>query len=222
MARLSRHTFSEQIANLVRKRIRNGQLSGGQSLGESALAEECGTSRGPVREALCVLENEGLLCSTSRGGKCVRQLTPESVRDNYEVSALLEAAVAVEASGETRDKLLARLAEILRRMEDVLARGGSYDEHAALGSQFHESILAASGNSMLRSLASSSSRIISKYLLYQQWRTLYDPAELLERHRRIYAALLSGDKDEIRSTIRAHYAESAVKLANFCKGMPEA
>ena len=63
MQRFSKQTYGEQVAQLIRQRIRNGKLRGGDSVGEAGLAEECGISRAPVREALYQLETEGLLMS---------------------------------------------------------------------------------------------------------------------------------------------------------------
>lgn len=198
------------------QRIRNGRLRPGDSIGEAAIAEECGISRAPVREALHHLESEGLLMSHPKRGKCVTILTPERIRANYELSAILESEAAVNTVDNMPPNVQEKLAFLIEQMRESVASGENYEEHAELGTQFHETILSLSDNAMLRSLASRFSRVISKYLLYQEWRTIYTPEELFDRHNRIYEALCSSDPERIRKSIRDHYSESAERLACFC------
>ena len=80
MQQFSKQTYREQVAHLIRQRIRNGKLKGGDCVGEAGLAEECGISRAPVREALYQLEAEGLLMTHPKRGKCVTILTPDGIR----------------------------------------------------------------------------------------------------------------------------------------------
>lgn len=216
MQQFNKTTYSEKVAQLIMQRIRSGKLRPGDPVGEAALAEECGISRAPVREALHHLEAEGLLMSHPKRGKCVTILTPEKIRANYELSAILESEAAVLAAEHMPPQVQARLTSLMDEMRAAVASGDSYEEHADLGTQFHETILGLSDNALLRSLASRFSRVISKFLLYQEWRTIYTPEELFDRHNRIYDALCSRDPDRIRKTIRAHYAESVGRLACFC------
>ncbi|WP_418765152.1 GntR family transcriptional regulator [Mailhella sp.] len=216
MQQFSKPTYSEKVAQLIMQRIRNGRLKAGDPIGEAALAQECGISRAPVREALHHLEAEGLLMSHPKRGKCVTILTPESIRANYELSALLESEAAERAADGMSDAVLKKLASLIEKMKAAIECGGAFEEHAELGTEFHETILGMSDNPLLRSLASRFSRVISKFLLYQEWRTIYTPEELFDRHNRIYEALRSRDRERIRRAIRAHYAESAERLACFC------
>ncbi len=210
-------TYSEKVAHLIKQRIRNGRLRGGDSIGEAAMAEECGISRAPVREALHHLEAEGLLMSHPRRGKCVTILTPEKIRAHYELSAILESEAAVRVAEDFPAKVQEKLAALMDDMRKAVTSGGCNEKHAELGTQFHETVLSLSDNALLRSLASRFSRVISKYLLYQHWRTIYTPQELYERHNSIYEALCSRDPEGIRKAIRAHYAELVERLACFCE-----
>ncbi len=217
MQSFSKQTYGEQVAQLIRQRIRNGKLRGGDSVGEAGLAEECGISRAPVREALYQLETEGLLMSHPKRGRCVTVLTPEGIRNSYELSGLLEGAAAAKAARNLPSEIRDRLAAIIDQMREAVRTGEAFDEHATLGTEFHETILSLSDNPLLRSLASRSSRVISKFLMYRQWRTLYTPEELYDRHSRIYEAMCGGDPQIIEDTVRAHYAESAERLARYCE-----
>ena len=220
MQQFSKQTYREQVAHLIRQRIRNGKLKGGDCVGEAGLAEECGISRAPVREALYQLEAEGLLMTHPKRGKCVTILTPDGIRNSYALSGLLEGTAAANAVGGLPADVRDTLISLLDRMRAARKETVVSEEQASLGSQFHETILSLSDNPLLRTLASRSSRVISKFLMYQQWRTLYTPEELYDRHSRIYDALCSGDRGRIEKTVREHYAESAERLAQHCE-VPE-
>ena len=88
MQQLNKPTYSEQVINLIRQRIRNGKLRRGDRISEASIAEECGISRAPVREALYQLETEGLLMSHPKRGKCVALLTGDSIRHRYELCGI--------------------------------------------------------------------------------------------------------------------------------------
>ena len=216
MQQFSKQTYSEKVAQLIMQRIRNGKLKAGDPIGEAALAAECGISRAPVREALHHLESEGLLMSHSKRGKCVTILTPESIRANYELSAVLEGEAAVRVTEKMPQIVQEKLALLMDKMREAIKVGGAFEEHAELGTEFHETILGLCDNPLMRSLASRFSRVISKFLLYQAWRTIYTPKELFDRHNRIYEAICSRDPERIRRAIHEHYAESAERLACFC------
>ena len=191
MQQLNKPTYSEQVVNLIRQRIRNGKLRSGDRISEASIAEECGISRAPVREALYQLETEGFLMSHPKRGKCVTLLTGDGIRHRYELCGLLEGAAA---------------ANVVLNLD-----------HAALGTAFHETILERASNPLLIAIARSSCRVISKYLMFQQWRTLYTTEELFQRHNSMYEAFLTRNPYTIEEAVRAHYADSAERLAQICE-----
>src|SRR5699024_2376360 len=71
------------IADRVREAIACGDLPPGAQLGEADLAEQLGVSRGPLREGLQRLAQEGLLLSIRNRGLFVIEMTPERVDDMY-------------------------------------------------------------------------------------------------------------------------------------------
>lgn len=117
--------------------------------------------------------------------------------NSYELSGLLESAAAVNAAKGLSAEVHGKLAALVGRMREAVRAGGAFEEHASLGTEFHETILSLSDNPLIRSLASRSSRVISKFLMYERWRTLYTPEELYDRHNRIYEALCSGERRRI-------------------------
>ncbi|MBD5416275.1 MAG: GntR family transcriptional regulator [Desulfovibrio sp.] len=215
-AKLDKPTYGAQVARLVRQRIRSGKLRGGDRISEASLADECGISRAPVREALYQLETEGLLMSHPKRGKCVTLLTGESIRNRYELCGLLEGAAAAEVALRHPDGPWPDLEDVLERMHQCVQENAPVDVHAELGTLFHETLLARASNTLVVGIARSSCRVISKYLMFQQWQHLYTTAELLQRHTDVYEALRLKDAQAIERAVRRHYAESAERLAALC------
>jgi DNA-binding GntR family transcriptional regulator len=83
-------TLKENVTNLLRQSIIDGTIPSGEELNQAQIAERLGISRGPVREALGQLEQEGLIRSVPYKGVIVTPLTPTYVRELYSLRSALE------------------------------------------------------------------------------------------------------------------------------------
>ena len=119
----------------VRERIVSGSYAPGQRIMEQALADEFQVSRGPVREALRLLEKDGLVTILARRGALVTKLSIDEVREIFDIRAMLnglrDRAIA-EDPGRTRnlpllEKEVANLARLARDIE----QGEAYVEAVA-------------------------------------------------------------------------------------------
>src|SRR4051794_11902287 len=81
---------SARIARTIRGAIIDGRLKPGQPLRESELAEELGTSRTPIREALLLLQSEGLVEASPNRGSVVRSYDATDLAETYALRAVLE------------------------------------------------------------------------------------------------------------------------------------
>ncbi|WP_251447656.1 MULTISPECIES: GntR family transcriptional regulator [unclassified Microbacterium] len=130
----------------IRELILTNALPANEPLVETALAEQFGVSRTPIRDALRRLEQDGLVERFGRGVR-VRELSPEEILEIYEVRETLEAAAARAAANRRTELDLSRLAAI---HEEMLALGENLDERVALNNRFHETLWQASHNSTLQ------------------------------------------------------------------------
>jgi DNA-binding GntR family transcriptional regulator len=197
------------IADQLRLAIMYGRLAPGEQLGESELAVRFGVSRGPLREALQRLVQEGLLTSVRNRGVFVTTLSPEDVHDIYLVRGAIERSAALLILAG--DYLSA--AEQLAEAQAVMNEAATSGDHAALSDadqRFHEILVDASGSTRLRRMATTvlvESRMCmtaleEKYLL---------PDDALHEHFEIVEALRRGDREAVLACLDAHM-ERAVQL----------
>lgn len=131
---------------MLRSAILSGELPAGQSLVETSLAEWCGVSRTPIREALRRLEQDGLV-HHSEGGLVVRVRSPEEILDIYETRIVLEATAGRVAAERRTDHDIRLLRYVLERGQEVPASDVAGMVEA--NQQFHRLIWRASRNESL-------------------------------------------------------------------------
>lgn len=96
----TRKNIREQVYDLLRARMRLGEIGFEDRLVDHEIAAELNVSRMPVREAMMQLKSEGLLEGTSRGFM-LRQFTPTDIAQIFEIRLLLEPEAAMQASKNT-------------------------------------------------------------------------------------------------------------------------
>lgn len=139
MGRLDYRTLRENVADEIRMKIINGELVPGARIVEQDLASEFGVSRGPVREALRQLEEEGLVEYTRNAGCSVRQIGLEDIYEIYYMRANYE-MMAVKLYGkEFPAETLERMQKITDQMKAL--QNDAYREVFELDNRFHEQIM---------------------------------------------------------------------------------
>ena len=124
-------TVSEQIAARVGDRILSGQMPTGTRIGEQELADEFNVSRGPIRDALRILEREGLATILARRGAIVTELSSDELRELLEIRAGLFELVVRKLYATPQTALLAMLRAGVERLDalaNVADDAGEYAE----------------------------------------------------------------------------------------------
>lgn len=116
-ARLPTLTVPEQIAARVGDRIIDGQMAPGARVGEQELADEFQVSRGPVRDAIRILEREGLVTILPRRGAVVTELSADELREIFEIRAALVETGVRRVAAARPPELIAVLRSGLLRLE---------------------------------------------------------------------------------------------------------
>jgi DNA-binding GntR family transcriptional regulator len=180
--------------------VLEGNFRPGEILVETALGERFGVSRTPIREALRMLEQDGVLERVNRGMR-VRQTSSEEVLEIYGVRAILEGAAARDAASRRTDYDLATLDRIFDSMAE--AKTATPQEMAAVNRSFHRAIWQASGNrtltDMLERLAVHLRRYpATTYLRAGRWE------EALEEHRQLLEAIREKNPDTAGEVAERH------------------
>jgi DNA-binding GntR family transcriptional regulator len=148
LAVLDTQSKRDQIAERLRKAIMSGSLVPGEQIVESRVARQLGVSQAPVREALALLERQGLVVKVNHRGTFVSRLHARELRELFTLRAVLDAFSAKLAAELADDKDIARLRKILARMkaaEDAGDLSRLTDAHLEL----HETIYRLSGHQLL-------------------------------------------------------------------------
>jgi DNA-binding GntR family transcriptional regulator len=141
-------SLPEQVAGAVSDWIVEGKLGPGSRLPETALAEHFGTSRAPIREAIYLLEQAGLVERVPRKGTVVRGHGEEEVREIYQVRFALEKFALERVCGvpENRERAVELLSGLLDRMREAQGLPRLYHD---LNFAFHKALIQASGSELL-------------------------------------------------------------------------
>jgi len=204
---------AQLIADQLREQIVAGVFSPGQQINESVLAAQLNTSRGPVREALQRLSQEGILINKRNRGVFVRELTSQDIREVYAVREALESTAAEEllaAAPERVSETCGVLQKILGEMAKQVAVS-DWQAIARLDMEFHTAFVAGTGNSRLvriyRTLAAESRMcILNLAVSYPR------PDALVEEHQLLLDLLASGNKKELLKAIQRHLGQAVEDL----------
>jgi DNA-binding GntR family transcriptional regulator len=209
---LPRATFASMVAERLRDSIVDGTLEPGSQLSEVDLATSYGVSRGPVREAIQRLVQEGLLRSEPHRGVFVPVLTDADVADVYLARAALESAALRLVIGtstsrttyETLDKYVAEM--------ETAASAGDWEAVGRADLEFHTAMVAATRSQRLQRMFStliSETRLCLAALTDAEGRH-----DLVTEHRRICDGIRDGDTEQALAALEEHFDDAVVALTS--------
>ena len=190
----------------IRDAILEGRLAPGSRLKEEQLAGELGISRTPIREALLVLQTEGLVEAAPNRGATVRRYAPADLDELYQLRAVLEGHAARVAADRITLAELEALAESCERF-DALRDEGDLAALVTENQLFHETILVASGSDRLTAMVK---KVVEVPLVYRSFLWYSDEQRLISGHyhRQIASALSARDNERAESIMKAHVHEA--------------
>ena len=209
---IPRATLASIVTERLRTAIVNGSLKAGSQLSEVELATSFGVSRGPVREALQRLVQEGLLLSEPHRGVFIPVLTDDDVRDIYLAREALESAAirSIVANG-TFGVASQELDQYVAQMERAEA-AGDWESVGNSDLEFHVALVEASGSQRLRRMFST---VISETRLCLGALTAADArADLAPEHRQICDLMQEGKTDQALAVLKKHYDDAVVTLSS--------
>jgi GntR family transcriptional regulator, rspAB operon transcriptional repressor len=206
-------TIRNKVYHYVREQILRGEIGPHERLIEARLANEIGTSRTPVREALHSLEREGLIESIPRVGYKVKPISDREVGEICEIRCVIEDLATRWALEKARDKLVQELRKNIRVAEERVSKG-EIGAFAELDAQFHEIIAGLSGSQRLLELAQT----LRRHMLRYRIESIYLPGtarRAIEGHKRILKAIENGKPEGVSRAIRYHLEQSKTDTVRY-------
>lgn len=203
-------TLSERAAESIRAAIDSGHLEPGELYSVAMLADEFGVSRTPVREALLVLERQGMVRFERNRGVRVLETTLQDLSDIFGLRLMLEVPASRQASRCLDDAGIAAVRTELTAMR----RAAEIDDEAEFmhhDRSFHGHILAASGNQRLTSMIGNLRSHIRQRGVSTVGRTR-SLAVILSEHEAIMEALEARDPDRTAKAMRNHIVSTGQLL----------
>ena len=208
--RIEPRTLKENVTEILRQLIIDGTLAPGTEFNQAQIAEQLGVSRGPIREALGQLEQEGLLQSVPYKGVIVTPLTRKYVEELYSVRTALELLALDRSIERITDAEIDYLDTIVDEMRTV-ARNGDRTRLVEVDLRFHEYLLTRADHELALKLwltleVGMRRCLRTRHKIY----TFLD--EVVGSHPTLITALKARDVSLSRQILSDHIAESLHNL----------
>lgn len=195
------------VFNTLREAILKGELKPGECLMELQLAAKLGVSRTPIREAIRMLEQEGLAVTIPRKGAEVARMTEKDMEDVLEIrEALDELAAKIACTRMTEDQL--KQLETIKETFVESTRSHDVKRIAEADVSFHDVIYEATGNPKLVSMLNNLREQIYRYRVEYLKEEKNYPT-LIGEHEAIVEALYARNQDEVVRAMHTHIENQA-------------
>jgi len=210
---IERTSLHQQVANQIRTMILNHQLQPGDKIDESRLCEQFAVSRTPLREALKVLSNEGLIELLNHRGARVAVTRPEEVRQLFPLIGALEALAGELVCDNVTEGDIADL----QSLHDAMLRcyqQQDYAGYATLNREIHLGILHLANNTALTALyqqltiRTHAVRHVARKSL-DEWQTA------ITEHENMLQFLRQRDGEALGKILRQHLKHKAEMVLSF-------
>ncbi|MGY6019884.1 GntR family transcriptional regulator [Streptomyces spinosirectus] len=196
-----RRGLADEVADRIREAIFDGRYPPGAQLREVELSGDMDVSRGPVREALRLLEREGLVHCAWHRGTTVTSLSPDDVAELDSLRGALEDLAVREVIARASDEDLASVA----KTADMMERADDAHEMVRCDIAFHDAVFAAAGHRRLADAWDGIRCQVHLFLLTRIGRSTQDYLDRVPReHRELVAALDARDTETALTLFAAH------------------
>ncbi len=201
MSTRSQGSLTERVTDRLRRAILDGEIELGDALSEDKLATTLGVSRSPVRQALAILEQQGLIDVRPQRGSFVFQPDPEDIEKLCEFRRMVEVSALHLAMQRNREETLAAMKAAAERMRAALESGERLGV-ARADDAFHDALLVNSGNPYLIDAYGLFSGKVAALRSYRSLRPTHGAANA--EHFAIVAMLEAGDRQGAADLLSTH------------------
>ncbi|MFO1304492.1 MAG: FCD domain-containing protein [Burkholderiales bacterium] len=203
------HSLTSALKTELERLIFDGKIRAGERINESSLAAHFQTSRGPLREALQALGEQGLVTFARNRGAYVRQIPLDEAEELYDLRAALDDEVGRKVAGRLTREQVDVLEALLRRM-DGHAEANDVASYYVDNLRFHDLLVQYAGN---RRLADIYRRVIKELHLFRLQGLYAGGAKVSNvEHRAILQAIVAGDADGAGKALRDHIEAARIRM----------
>ncbi|MGW1802187.1 GntR family transcriptional regulator [Streptomyces sp. NPDC001984] len=207
---VKREPAALSIAHQLTEAIMDGTLPPGTQLGEAELAAELGVSRGPLREAMQRLVQQGIARSEPHRGVFVTTLTEDDVRDIYLARTAVESAACRLILRRDPQGTADRLALVHRAMAEAAKRGDPTALSAA-DTELHQVLVDESGSPRLKRMAQT--LFVETRMCITALQDKYPvPDVMVDEHAEIIQAIRDGDEEHLLRLMDEHMQDAVRRL----------
>jgi DNA-binding GntR family transcriptional regulator len=203
---INRMSLTDEIQARLRQRILAGELESGQRITEQGVAQEMGTSPGPVREAFVALQKEGLLISFPRRGTFVASISELESRVAYEVRARIEPYAAELAMANANESTYEIMTAAITGMR-LAAKESNLRNFIQYDLAFHATFYDLSGTELLKSIWASTSVKIQRFIALAASYYVPDLTETADQHVVLLTLFRANDVEGLRVAIPNHVGD---------------
>jgi phosphonate utilization transcriptional regulator len=206
---LREQSLTTALKTELERLIFDGKIKVGERINESNLAAHFKTSRGPLREALQALGEQGLISFARNRGAFVRRLSLEEAEELYDLRAALDDEVGRKLAGRLSPEQDATLEGLLKEM-DGYTKANDISRYYVNNLRFHDLLVQYAGN---RRLAEIYRRVIKELHLFRL-QGLYAGGAAISNveHRYILRAIRTGDADGAGQALRNHIEAARIRM----------
>ena len=207
--RYEKKSLSDVVVSYVENKVLSGALKSGDKLVEADISKELNTSRAPVREALRILNEQGMTTFSPRKGNHVLEMSQEEILEVFEIRVSLEMQILYLLVTQSRlnERDYEKLVELTRQMEHGEERCSTEEERVFLLNQldleFHSYLWDVSG-SVRRTQLLKGLFFQLLIIMNQDTASLGSFQEKAKEHMRIIEALRTNELDRVHEEFRAH------------------
>ena len=212
LAQIQNKPLRDHVLAILHAAIVNGELKPGQILIEADLAGQLGVSRAPLREAINILNTQGLVEIVPYHGTTVKKLARKDIEELYSVRSLMEGfAIKRIILGENTHAVIDQLRTICDAMLTA-AEAGDLREVNQIDRHFHDTLVASSGNDLLVNLWSMVALRVRQVMSLRN-RKKGDLLAIARNHYGIVDVIARKDVEEAVSLIHYHIGLSGGAIA---------
>jgi DNA-binding GntR family transcriptional regulator len=208
---LNHRSLSDHVASLLRKMILNGTLKPGERLNQVHLAERMEISRGPLREALRMLQNEGLIKHETNRGTFVTTLSKEDAYEIYTLRGLLESEAAQLAMEHLTLTDFTALTHLLDQFH-IASSEKDLEKMAQSDMLFHQKIVSASHHKRLMHMHQQLDIQVGAMFVTMANKVPIRVNQVVENHQILLDSLKTREKETIKKVFSDHYIQALEDL----------